>query len=126
MIVLFNPVEHAVAEEAAADVAAGASARCSKASSTTAIVDGNIEADAAGAIIAIADKTPHHRDRRDRDAGTATARRRVGLPAVEARAAGRADHLGRLLSLAARRCVPERSDRRHLRDRPGRADDPSS
>ena len=65
-----------------------------------------------------------YRDRRHRDARAAIARRRVVQPAAEARAAGRADHLGRLLSLAACRCVPERADRRRLRDRPGRADDP--
>ena len=90
------------------------------------IVDGNVEPDAVGAIIAIADKRPI----------TAIAvtvmpgpqlRAAVSVqPAAEARAAGRADRLGRLLSLAARRGVPERADRRLLRDRAGRADVPAS
>ena len=70
------------------------------------IVDGNIEADPVGAILAIAEQTAAHRDRRHGDAGPATARRGIGLPAVEARAAGGADRLGRLLS---RRSMPTRA-----------------
>ena len=87
------------------------------------IVDGNVEPDPVGD-----DPRASPSGRRSRaiarhgDARSAAARRRAGLPAAEAHAAGRADRLGRLLSVAARRRVPARRDRRYLRPRPGRAD----
>ena len=53
-----QPVEHAVAEEAAADVAAGARRRCSKASSTTASSTATSRPIRSATISALAERTP--------------------------------------------------------------------
>ena len=77
------------------------------------IVDGNVDADPVGAIVdARRCGTPLTAIGVTVMPGPQLRARGVGLPAAEARAAARADRLGRLLSLAARGRVPERSDRR--------------
>ena len=73
-----------------------------------AIVDGNIEADPVGAIVAIADEQPLTAIGVTVMPGPQLRAAVTASPAAEAPAARRADRLGRLLPVATRRRVPAR------------------